>query len=198
MTKNINWPDTVPERAKLVRYYIIEEGWTYLQLAVAFGVTRSTIAGVCYRASIRMSDRAKKSSAAGTLPSEYLSTKLTSSPTEEAPVDIMAKRSGFTPKLKKLARPVREHPVPDAVPIKGSVWSPLPGVDPVAFADTTASQCKWMVGHHLCCGAQVVVAKPYCPTHCAVAYRETPPIKRRPDRAKAADLSANAIWLGAA
>jgi hypothetical protein len=156
MTKTMDWPASVPDRTKLVRYYIMEEGWTYLQLAQAFGVSRSAIAGVCYRAGIRKLKAATKKTVVGPgLPPQHLSTRLTAA--QEAPVDIMAKR-----------------------PIEGDVWSPLPGIDAIAFTDTTAGQCKWMVGHHLCCGAQATRDKPYCPTHCAIAYKDPPPPLLKP------------------
>lgn len=177
MTKTMDWPASVPDRTKLDRYYIMEEGWTYLQLAQAFGVSRSAIAGVCFRADIRkLKPAAKAAVVTRPLPGDHLSTRLTA---EEAPVDIMAKRA------RSAQRPMQRGPIMGpplkAVPIEGGVWSPLPGIDAIAFADTTASQCKWMVGHHLCCGAQVTRDKPYCPTHCAVAYKDPPPplMKRR-------------------
>ena len=180
MTKTMDWPASVPDRTKLVRYYIMEEGWSYGQLAEAFGVSRSAIAGVCYRAGIRKLKAATKKAVVGPgLPPQHLSTRLTAAPIEEAPVDIMAKRA------RSAQRPMQRGPIMGpplkAVPIEGGVWSPLPGIDAIAFVDTTASQCKWMVGHHLCCGAQATQNKPYCPTHCAIAYKDPPPplMKRR-------------------
>jgi hypothetical protein len=65
MTKTMDWPASVPDRTKLVRYYIMEEGWSYGQLAEAFGVSRSAIAGVCYRAGIRKLKAATKKAVVG-------------------------------------------------------------------------------------------------------------------------------------
>lgn len=49
---------------------------------------------------------------------------------------------------------------------------------PIALPRVMERNCQWPVGHpgqdgfHFC-GAEAVIGKPYCQSHCAVAYRHT-------------------------
>ena len=168
---------SVKERSELVRSYIMELGWSYLRVSEHLQVSRSTIAGVCYRANIKA------------VPKEASTIQVASSPEPPAKpaLRIVSSqpptfRAGLGYMTRKVFRPPTPPTPPSTAPrslLHGDKWLPLPGTTPVAFLDAAQTQCKWMVGHHLCCGQTVKAGKPYCPTHYAVAYLPPAPKKVR-------------------
>lgn len=65
-------------------------------------------------------------------------------------------------------------------------WAPLSGTTPLGLERTNEHTCKWPVGDDSpwqFCGQHTTEGKPYCPTHCAIAYRPIDlSIKLRPPK----------------
>lgn len=165
---------SVKERSELVRSYIMELGWSYLRVSEHLQVSRSTIAGVCYRANIK----------AGPKPASTIQVASPVEPAKPALRIVSSQPPTFRAGLGYMTRKVFRPPTPPTPPstapqslLHGDKWLPLPGTTPVSFLDTEQTQCKWMVGHHLCCGQTVKAGKPYCPTHYAAAY--LPPVPKK-------------------
>lgn len=172
---NKPWTEmSVKERSELVRSYIMELGWSYLRVSEHLQVSRSTIAGVCYRANIK----------AGPKPASTIQVASPVEPAKPALRIVSSQPPTFRAGLGYMTRKVFRPPTPPTPPstapqslLHGDKWLPLPGTTPVAFVDTAQTQCKWTVGHHLCCGQTVKAGKPYCPTHYAAAY--LPPVPKK-------------------
>ena len=89
--------------------------------------------------------------------------------------------------------PTRNVSLPDARqpwrPVKNEAFKPLPGSAPIPLIGRPAFTCAWVVegegADALCCG-QPATAGAYCPTHRALAYLPTAPLRARDLRRYAA------------
>jgi GcrA cell cycle regulator len=66
-------------------------------------------------------------------------------------------------------------------------WRPLPGTTPLTSLMATGDhKCKWPLGEDTpwqFCGQPTTEGKPYCPTHCTIAYRPIDPkLRLRPPK----------------
>jgi len=196
---NIDWfAMNKGQREALVRHYIIDQAWTYGQIAAAIGVTRNVIAGVCNRGNIRspnaapgIKNRGGKRKAVDTV---VIFPSLLNPVTKEA-ATAMAKvrakkhstqQSGAV--MNTYMRLERERtsggPRPDIAILKADIWKPLPGSTPIDIEFVGANQCRWPVSddNHKLCGEKTRADKVYCAAHCAAAYRPAPPINFKKNR----------------
>lgn len=189
------WDDmSKKERAKLVRFYLIDKGYSYGQLAAALKVTRNTIAGVCNRNGIKVGTKGKVLAIPGspTPPDNVVPFPVAQRP-EEGLAD-MAKKLRAKRKNSEQSAVIQimagrkedndNGQFKDFRPLRADIWRPLEETSPVHFQNTKTLQCRWPVSedNHWCCGEPVKEGKPYCPTHSAIAYRPAPEIKFKKSR----------------
>jgi len=185
-----DWADmNKKERANLVRSYLIDKGYSYGQLATALGVTRNTIAGICNREGIKVGTRGKtvvSVPASPTPPDNVIPFPVAKRPEEgfaDMAKKLKAKRkasvqSTAVQRMTGRALDMDSLFVRDPRPLRDEFWKPLPSSAPVRLEHTQAHHCRWPISddNHTCCGAPAKEGKPYCATHCEIAYRTAPPI----------------------
>ncbi len=194
---SVNWNNlNKEERAKLVRFYLLDKLWTYGQLANYLGVTRNVIAGVCNRAGIKIPKNKPKPLPASPEPAgvdNVVLFPLISRPNREEAVAEMAKKlkakrtnSAQSAAVQRMAGRELDMEslfVRDPRPLREEYWKPLPNSSPIRLENTNAHHCRWPVSedNHQCCGNPAKPGKPYCDTHCEIAYRPAPvlTLKRR-------------------
>jgi hypothetical protein len=203
MTQIVEWHlATQEERAALVRHYLVEQGYSYSQLAKFLGVTRNVIAGICNRNGIKIGTQRNVAIVpvlwAKDRPPRVMSNVVPfpSRPSDrEEAGDTMAKLKGQVKAKRKISAQSmviaimagRKEPPPDYAPPKvdrSAAWLPLPESQPVSVVDANARHCRWPISedNHTWCGGHVKEGSVYCTGHHAIAYRPTPPInfdKRR-------------------
>ena len=196
MTSMVGWYlATQKERAEVVRFYIINEGWSYRQLAEHIGVTRNVIAGICNRHGIKTgtsTNAASRAAARRQTSTNVVPFRPKSALAREEAVAEMAKKIKVKRKISEQSMVIaimagkRESP-PDYAPPKvdrSVAWLPLPESQPVSIVDANAQHCRWPISedNHTWCGGHVKHGSIYCTGHHAIAYRPAPPInfdKRR-------------------
>lgn len=197
MTHVVEWYlATQQERAALVRHYLIEQGYSYGQLAKHLGVTRNVIAGICNRNGIKIGTQTKIAIVpvlwAKDRPPVVMSNVVPFSsrqPDREEAGEVMAKLKGqIKAKRKTSAQSMvvsimagKREPTPDYAPPKvdrSAAWQPLPESQPVSIEDANARHCRWPISddNHTWCGCHIKEGSVYCQTHHAMAYKPTPPI----------------------
>ena len=195
---------TTKERAAVARHHILELGWSYTELAAHLGVTRNVIAGICSRSGIKTGTStnaaARKALAAQKRPTaEIVQFKAKSQiDREEAVADMVkkvkAKRTNGAQASAIQRIGGREIDMSSLIardprPLRNEYWQPLPGSAPIRLEFTESHHCRWPISedNHTCCGAQAKEGKPYCATHCEIAYRPATPIsfKKRKTRSAA-------------
>lgn len=196
---HINWGNlNKEERAKLVRFYLLEKRWSYDRLAGYLNVSRNVIAGICNRHDIKIPrDRPKvRPSTPDPTADNVILFPLLSKPAREEAVGDMAKKlkakkhshnhggavHAVNSRISYNNLPPDEKP--DLAILKADIWKPLPGSSPVDITRIGNEQCRWPVSddNHSMCHEPVKHGKVYCVAHCAVAYKEAPPIKFRKRR----------------
>lgn len=185
-----NWDDmNKKERANLVRFYLIDKGYSYGQLAAAIGISRNTIAGICHREGIKVGTKGKTVVAIPATPAppgNIIPFPVAKRP-EEGLADmakkLKAKRSNSAQSAAIERMAGRELDMNslflrDPRPLREEFWKPLPSSQPVSLEDANHRHCRWPVSedNHTCCGAPAKEGKPYCDTHCEIAYRPATPI----------------------
>jgi GcrA cell cycle regulator len=203
MTHVVEWyMMSKEERANVVRFYLIDNAWTYGQLAAHLGVTRNTIAGICHREGIR-ADKSKPKSAE-TLPAPPLVRPRNvipfpqPEPVREEAVSEMVRKAKEALKAKRrngeqsnvltvLANRREDVEVGKDPVVKrhtGPAWEPLPDLVPIRLMDLKSCDCRWPVTEETgwFCGAPAAEGKTYCAAHAQRAYIPTKPIqfKARP------------------
>lgn len=194
---HINWSNlNKEERAKLVRFYLIDKRWSYGQLSNYLDISRNVIAGICNRHGISIvRDRTKGPIPTGIADDTVILFPLLKRPSHsrEEAVKDMVKKSVAKLKAKRIAgmQTSAAHKINDRLSdmrslpdrntpfLTSPVWQPLEKQNPVLVEHAAFHQCRWPVSedNRYCCGASTKEGKPYCPTHCAVAYRPAPPLR---------------------
>lgn len=192
-----NWDDmSKKERANLVRFYLIDKGYSYGQLAAALNVTRNTIAGICNREGIKVGTKGKTVVAipgTPTPPTNIIPFPVAQRP-EEGLADmakkLKAKRKNSEQSMVIAVMAARREPPPDyapkAPPTKEEYWHPIPESQPVSIEDANSRHCRWPVSpdNKTWCGCRVRQSSVYCDTHHALAYRPAPEIKLKKKKAQ--------------
>lgn len=185
------------ERANLVRFYLIDLRWTYGKLASYLNVTRNVIAGVCNRHGIKIPKHTIKIQPS-TLEAEHNVIPFPVAKRPEEGLADMAKKlkakrknSAQSAAIERMAGrelDMNSLFLRDPRPLREEFWKPLPSSQPVSLEDANHRHCRWPVSedNHTCCGAPAKEGKPYCVTHCEIAYRPAPPIAFRKKKNKAA------------
>lgn len=180
------WEDmSKEERADLVRFYLVDKGLSYGQLATALGVTRNTIAGICNRNGIKIGGKGKVIAIPGspTPPSNVVPFPVAERPEEglaEMAKKLRAKRKVNTQSMVIAVMAGKRAPPPDyapkAPPTKEEYWRPLPESQPISVLDANLRHCRWPVSedNKTWCGCRIKDGSVYCPAHHALAYRPIP------------------------
>lgn len=190
---SVNWNNlNKEERAKLVRFYLLDKLWTYGQLANYLGITRNTIAGICNRNGIKIPKHKPKPLPASPEPAgvdnvilfPLISRPVRGEAAAEMARKLKAKRtnsaqSAAVQRITGRAIDMDSLFVRDPKPLREEIWQPLPGSLPITQEDANSRHCRWPVSddNKMCCGNHVAQGKPYCEAHCAIAYKPAPPIK---------------------
>lgn len=203
MTHTVEWYLlNKEERTELVRFHLIEKGWSYGQLAQFLGVTRNTIAGICNRNGIKIPKgrpvhtdslvyraNLKRNNVVKFPQPEPSREEAVSEMVRKAKDALRAKRrngeqSNVPTVLANRREDIEAGKEPQVKRYTGPAWEPLPDLVPVALMDLKACDCRWPVTETsgVFCGAPAMEGKAYCEAHAKRAYVPTKPIqfKARP------------------
>ena len=143
----MSWAElTPPQRAALLRPLIEIDGLTYRQAADRLGTTKNSIVGVASRLKLKL--KAAHPPHGTSAPRGPRKARVSSTV-----LKVRQSRASHSNRLPVPGYPDGE--VADPTPIEGDIWLPLPGTTPIALENHHDSQCRWIVGARLYCGAPV-------------------------------------------